>query len=96
MIAILQSSAWSCCRSRRGLKPIASPSSPSRISWATGSSASRGKSKKAADFLSELSSLSQGDLVVHVDHGIGRFEGLRTLQVQGAPHDCLLHRLCRQ
>ena len=48
------------------------------------------KSKKAADFLSELSSLSQGDLVVHVDHGIGRFEGLRTLEVQGAPHDCLL------
>ena len=48
------------------------------------------RSKKAADFLSELSSLSAGDLVVHVDHGIGRFEGLRTIEVQGAPHDCLL------
>ncbi len=48
------------------------------------------KNKKAADFLSELSSLSPGDLVVHVDHGIGRFEGLRTIEVQGAPHDCLL------
>jgi transcription-repair coupling factor (superfamily II helicase) len=48
------------------------------------------KAKKAADFLSELSSLSPGDLVVHVDHGIGRFEGLRTLDVQGSPHDCLL------
>ena len=48
------------------------------------------KAKKAADFLSELSALSPGDLMVHVDHGIGRFEGLRTIQVQGAPHDCLL------
>ena len=48
------------------------------------------KAKKAADFLSELSALSPGDLMVHVDHGIGRFEGLRTIEVQGAPHDCLL------
>ncbi len=48
------------------------------------------KNRKAADFLSELSSLSAGDLVVHVDHGIGRFEGLKTIEVQGAPHDCLL------
>jgi transcription-repair coupling factor (superfamily II helicase) len=27
--------------------------------------------------------------VVHVDHGIGRYEGLETLDVTGAPHDCL-------
>jgi len=47
------------------------------------------KKRKAAEFLTELSSLSPGDLVVHVDHGIGRFEGLRTIEVQGAPHDCL-------
>ena len=48
------------------------------------------RNKKAADFLSELSALSPGDLVVHVDHGIGRFDGLKTIEVQGAPHDCLL------
>src|SRR5581483_10121650 len=30
-----------------------------------------------------------GDLVVHIDHGIGRYEGLKTLEVQEAPHDCL-------
>jgi transcription-repair coupling factor (superfamily II helicase) len=47
------------------------------------------RNRKAADFLSELSALSPGDLVVHVDHGIGRFEGLKTIEVQGAPHDCL-------
>ena len=48
------------------------------------------KAKKAADFLTELSSLSPGDLMVHVDHGIGRFDGLKTIDVQGSPHDCLL------
>jgi transcription-repair coupling factor (superfamily II helicase) len=48
------------------------------------------KQRKAADVISELATLTPGDLLVHVDHGIGRFEGLRTLDVQGAPHDCLL------
>jgi transcription-repair coupling factor (superfamily II helicase) len=48
------------------------------------------KARKAADVISELASLSPGDLMVHVDHGIGRFEGLKTIEVQGAPHDCLL------
>jgi transcription-repair coupling factor (superfamily II helicase) len=47
------------------------------------------RARKASDVISELSSLSPGDLVVHVDHGIGRFEGLRAIEVQGAPHDCL-------
>ncbi|MCP1200733.1 transcription-repair coupling factor [Notoacmeibacter sp. MSK16QG-6] len=44
---------------------------------------------KAADFISELSSLSTGDLVVHSEHGIGRFVGLKTIEAAGAPHDCL-------
>ncbi len=47
------------------------------------------RQRKASDFISELSSLNPGDLVVHVDHGIGRFEGLKVVEVQGAPHDCL-------
>ena len=41
------------------------------------------------NFIAEASALSPGDLVVHVDHGIGRFEGLETIQVAKAPHDCL-------
>ena len=48
-----------------------------------------GRRRRASNFLAEASSLSPGDLVVHIDHGIGRYEGLRTLDVQGAPHDCL-------
>jgi transcription-repair coupling factor (superfamily II helicase) len=50
----------------------------------------RKKSKKADNFLREVSSLSAGDLVVHADHGIGRFEGLETLRAGGTLHDCLL------
>ncbi|MGE4221078.1 MAG: transcription-repair coupling factor, partial [Alphaproteobacteria bacterium] len=45
--------------------------------------------RRAEQFISEISALSAGDLVVHVDHGIGRYDGLETLQVGGAPHDCL-------
>ena len=40
-------------------------------------------------FISEVSSLQPGDLVVHVEHGIGRYDGLVALDVAGAPHDCL-------
>ena len=39
--------------------------------------------------LTEVAALTPGDLVVHVDHGIGRFEGLKTIEAAGAPHDCL-------
>jgi transcription-repair coupling factor (superfamily II helicase) len=45
--------------------------------------------KRAKDFITELTSLKAGDLVVHVDHGIGRFIQLQTITVTGAPHDCL-------
>ena len=47
------------------------------------------KRKRAADFIAEAASLSHGDIVVHADHGIGRFIGLKTIQAAGAPHDCL-------
>jgi transcription-repair coupling factor (superfamily II helicase) len=41
------------------------------------------------DFITEAASLSAGDFVVHAEHGIGRYDGLETLDVAGAPHDCL-------
>lgn len=47
------------------------------------------RKRKDADVLTELTSLAHGDLVVHIDHGIGRFEGLRSIEAAGAPHDCL-------
>ncbi|GGB33249.1 transcription-repair-coupling factor [Sphingomonas metalli] len=50
----------------------------------------RTKRKKSADaFLAELATLSPGDLVVHADHGIGRYEGLTSIPVGQSPHDCV-------
>jgi transcription-repair coupling factor (superfamily II helicase) len=40
-------------------------------------------------FIAEATSLSPGDLVVHAEHGIGRYEALETIDVGGAPHDCV-------
>lgn len=39
--------------------------------------------------IADATALGEGDLVVHVDHGIGRYDGLATIAVGGAPHDCL-------
>jgi transcription-repair coupling factor (superfamily II helicase) len=47
------------------------------------------RKRRASNFLAEASALTAGDLVVHLDHGIGRYEGLKTLEIQEAPHDCL-------
>ncbi len=49
----------------------------------------RRQSKRAENFIAEVTGLTPGDLVVHVDHGIGRFHGLRAIEAAGAPHDCL-------
>ncbi|MCR8725614.1 transcription-repair coupling factor [Frigidibacter sp. ROC022] len=47
------------------------------------------KRRKADNFLTEAQSLGPGDLVVHVDHGVGRFIGLTVVQALGAQHECL-------
>ncbi len=50
----------------------------------------QGKRKRRADnFLTEANALSPGDLVVHVDHGVGRFIGLEVVTALGAAHECL-------
>jgi transcription-repair coupling factor (superfamily II helicase) len=45
--------------------------------------------KRAENFLTEAQSLSPGDLVVHVDHGVGRYTGLEMITAMGAPHECI-------
>jgi transcription-repair coupling factor (superfamily II helicase) len=47
------------------------------------------RKRRAQDVLAEASALTAGDLVVHIDHGVGRFVGLKTIEAAGAPHDCL-------
>ena len=45
--------------------------------------------KRADQFIAEATEIAEGDLVVHQEYGIGRYDGLTTLDVSGAPHDCL-------
>ena len=54
------------------------------------------KRRKAENFLTETQSLSPGDLVVHVDHGIGRYQGLEVITAAGAAHECLLLEYAEQ
>jgi len=48
------------------------------------------RKRRAENFLTEANSLSPGDLVVHVDHGVGRFTGMEVVTALGAAHECLL------
>ncbi len=50
--------------------------------------------KRADQFIAEATEIAEGDLVVHQDYGIGRYDGLETIGVDrgavaAAPHDCL-------
>jgi transcription-repair coupling factor (superfamily II helicase) len=49
----------------------------------------RSRRRRSANVISEVTGLAAGDIVVHADHGIGRFVGLRSIEAAGAPHDCL-------
>ena len=50
---------------------------------------SRPKSRLGA-FISDFRDLKAGDLVVHVDHGIGRFDALQTITTQGVEREFML------
>ena len=47
------------------------------------------RKRRAENFLTEAQSLSPGDLIVHVDHGVGRYNGLETVTAMGAPRECI-------
>ena len=47
------------------------------------------RKRKASEFIADVTDLAPGDLVVHIEHGIGRYEGLETVVALDAPHDCL-------
>ncbi|MEO0441108.1 MAG: transcription-repair coupling factor [Pseudomonadota bacterium] len=50
----------------------------------------KSRRRKSGDaFIEELSALSQGDLVVHLEHGIGLYEGIVSIPVGESPHDCV-------
>jgi len=49
----------------------------------------RRPARASEHLISEMSSLTLGDIIVHAEHGIARYDGLETLEIGGAPHDCL-------
>ncbi|MDG6079718.1 transcription-repair coupling factor [Erythrobacter litoralis] len=50
----------------------------------------RKKKRKSADaFLAELQALAVGDLIVHTEHGIGKYLGLEPVSVGKSKHDCV-------
>ena len=48
-----------------------------------------GYAKKQTITLKELTTLSVGDYVTHIDHGIGRFGGLQKIQVEGKTQEAI-------
>jgi len=51
---------------------------------------SRREKSAASSFISDLSDLKVGDYVVHIDHGIGLYQGLRLLEVDHGRRDFML------
>ena len=49
----------------------------------------KSKKRKSADVISHFNEIEVGGLVVHSDHGIGQFEGLVTMEVDGSQQDFL-------
>ena len=45
--------------------------------------------KKLQNILTELDNIIGGELIVHKEHGIGMFEKIQTMHVDGVAHDCL-------
>ena len=56
---------------------------------AFGVSGAQKKKKRNKDALNSLSEISVGDLVVHQNHGIGRYAGIQRMAVQGVTKDYL-------
>ncbi|MEO1968235.1 MAG: transcription-repair coupling factor [Sphingomonadaceae bacterium] len=50
----------------------------------------RRKRKDSDAFMAELSALNRGDLVVHTEHGIGKYLGLEPITVGKSAHDCMM------
>ena len=54
--------------------------------------AARGRRERSgiSSFISDLGDLKVGDYVVHIDHGIGIYQGLRQIDVAGSARDFML------
>ncbi|MBK9165118.1 MAG: transcription-repair coupling factor [Acidobacteria bacterium] len=53
-------------------------------------SSGTGGKRRVGAFISDFRDLKQGDYVVHIDHGIGRFEGLQTITSPAGEREFML------
>ena len=51
---------------------------------------------RAKDIITDAISLEVGDAVIHIDHGIGRFQGFETIETNGNLNECLLIEYAEQ
>ena len=80
------------CSSSRSIMASPRPKSrcsPSRTCSATASSAGARSARPPPPSSKSWRHSTPGDLVVHADHGIGRYEGLTQIPVSKVPHDCV-------
>jgi transcription-repair coupling factor (superfamily II helicase) len=54
-----------------------------------GSQSHKSSKKKLRNILTELDNISEGEMIVHKEHGIGMFERIQTIYVDEIAHDCL-------
>jgi transcription-repair coupling factor (superfamily II helicase) len=54
-----------------------------------GSQSHKSSKKKLQNILTELDNISEGEMIVHKEHGIGMFERIQTIYVDEIAHDCL-------
>ena len=45
--------------------------------------------RKTENFLKDINTIDAGDLIAHIDHGIGLYDGLEKITSSGVDHDCL-------
>ena len=45
--------------------------------------------RKTENFLKDVNNIEIGDLIAHIDHGIGKYDGLEKITSTGIDHDCL-------
>ena len=55
----------------------------------TGTATTKRRKNKHAQELYSLSELTVGDYIVHASHGIGVFEGIHKINMQGVVKDCV-------
>ncbi|MCY4445334.1 MAG: transcription-repair coupling factor [Rhodobacteraceae bacterium] len=49
----------------------------------------RVKKRNAKTLLQEFNSLQQGEIIIHEDHGVGRFDGLEVISTKNLKYDCI-------